>query len=65
MSELKFLAGYPASIQAQVQALISAGKLTDWAWIDAGYPARNFNSLIRLPLGSCLLLALNYRDLLV
>ena len=30
MSELKFLAGYPASIQAQVQALISAGKLTDW-----------------------------------
>jgi UTP pyrophosphatase len=30
MSELKFLIGYPESIQAQVKSLISAGKLSDW-----------------------------------
>lgn len=30
MSALKFLAGYPASIQTQVQTLISAGRLADW-----------------------------------
>ncbi|MET0288323.1 MAG: M48 family metallopeptidase [Pseudoxanthomonas sp.] len=30
MSSLKYLAGYPASLQQQVQAMADAGKLGDW-----------------------------------